>query len=501
MLPKDLEKHLIARFLKKGIDDLEDVAVGQPKGFVKDIEVASHQLSRLVGHSHEEAQEVLAKIYEFSANLRRQDLKASDTSDVESQFPVLAGYLKERHGVTLTAAEKKSLSLQYLNADKQLDEARSAIYRGEWSSMELLKEKVARVLSTPYYDLKTVVEKYKEHYLSSKPHLRDGSKKDMEVECQTLQEIFGNISITDFNTMESLTKLKKILLRYPLNKRQRFGDKSIHSILKERQFYKVINPKTANNYIDRARLVVDFAAKNKYINTANVYQSERFPTDTPAEEQRLAYDNEDVKRLIDAICTQPLWIKRPPTPERFWLILIALFHGFRLGNIVALKKEDVCRTDKGTWIFRLRTGKTMATIRPVAICDSLLLLGFLEWVERLPRQRLFQDSSRSFSAWYNRNEVQKNGTPSLGFEHRFVTTDKRKCLYSLRHSFAANVFDVTEDFKITSDMMGHSTGRSVTARYTKRTKAETLKEISEKMRLEHIDLDRLEVRAKELFGL
>jgi site-specific recombinase XerD len=82
-----------------------------------------------------------------------------------------------------------------------------------------------------------------------------------------------------------------------------------------------------------------------------------------------------------------------------------------------------------------------------------------------------------------------------------VTTDPKKCLYSIRHSFAGNVFDVTEDFKITSDMMGHSTGRSVTARYTKTTKAETLKEITEKMQLEHIDLDRLEARAKELFGL
>jgi hypothetical protein len=135
----------------------------------------------------------------------------------------------------------------------------------------------------------------------------------------------------------------------------------------------------------------------------------------------------------------------------------------------------------------------------VAICDSLLLLGFLEWVDQVPGKRLFQDTSRSFSVWYNRNEL-RDGKRILGFESRFVTTDKTKCLYSLRHSFGGNVFDVTEDFKIASDMLGHSTGHNVTARYTKTTKAEVLKEVTDKMHLEHIDLDKLERRARQLFN-
>ena len=119
----------------------------------------------------------------------------------------------------------------------------------------------------------------------------------------------------------------------------------------------------------------------------------------------------------------------------------------------------------------------------MAICDSLLLLGFLEWVATLPNAKLFQDSSRSFSAWYNRNELRKDGTRVVGFETKHVTTDESKCLYSIRHTFAGNVFDVTVDYKITADMMGHSTGKSVTARYTKITKATTLKEITKKCTL------------------
>jgi site-specific recombinase XerD len=69
----------------------------------------------------------------------------------------------------------------------------------------------------------------------------------------------------------------------------------------------------------------------------------------------------------------------------------------------------------------------------------------------------------------------------------------------LRHSFAGNVFDVSSDFKITADMLGHSTSQCVTARYTKTTRAEKLRDVYDKMQNEGVDLDRLEARAKELF--
>jgi integrase len=184
-----------------------------------------------------------------------------------------------------------------------------------------------------------------------------------------------------------------------------------------------------------------------------------------------------------------------PKPERFWLILIALFHGFRLGNIVALTKKDVVLSDKGTWLFQLREGKTLATIRPVAIDERLLLLGFLEWVDGLNREKLFQDSSDTFSKFYNRSEPARC---VYGFEHRYVTQDVKKCLYSLRHSFAGNVFEQSSDLKITADLMGHALG-SVTNRYTKLTRAEQLKTITNKFDLAGVDLDKLDDRAKELF--
>jgi len=499
MLPKELEKRLVAIYLKQGLDRLESFATGQPQ---KDpISLAFENISKHMGIPPAEARKRRADYNNRIAARLTEMIASHNTFMVEDWVNELTESVGKNRGVKFSSSEKKALGLKILNADKQLHEAESAAVSGDWSLLEKLQEKVAKELEHPYYDFKSVLDKYRAYYLEKNPDVTQGTKNDMEVECRVLLEIIGNTSINAVNTMDTVTKLKSVLKRYPLCKQQRYGDRSVHSIIKSEHGYDIISRKTANEYIKRLKAVIDYANKSKMLNSVNVTMGELFKTETAAEEQRSAYDSEDIKRLIDAICTQKLWTYGEPKPERFWIILIALFHGFRLGNIVKLTKADICQTDKGTWVFRLRTGKTKATVRPVAVCDSLLLLGFLEWVESIKREKLFQDSSDSFSKWYNRDEKRSDdGKPSLGFESRHVTTDKKKCLYSLRHSFAGNVFDVTSDYKITSDMMGHSTGGSVTARYTKRSKTETLKEIAEKMQLENIDLDRLELRATELFG-
>lgn len=496
MLPKELEKQLVAEYMSQLMFRLENAANGEL------LDSEQRQIAHAVasGCTRDEAQANIAARYDDKAAFFKSSLARAEGVSPDS-FPikVLEAAVKKRHNLKLSAEDRKQLALKLTNANKQMNEAHAAILRGEWSLFEKLQQEIERDLSNPYHDLVSVVGKYKDWYLTAKHDRKQGTKDDMVSECRTLIEIFGNVGIADFNTMDSVTKLQKTLLRYPKNKVKKFGDKSIHAILKERLQYEVMNPKTANNIIDRAKSIVTYAAKCKLLNATNVYEGARLAVSKAADKERSAYDTADIQRLVEAICTQDLYSYGDPRPERFWIILIVLFHGLRLGNILALTKEDICQTDQGTWVFMLREGKTAATVGAVAICDTLMLLGFLDWVESLPRKKLFQDTTKTFSPWYNRNELQKNGKPSLGFEARHVTTDRKKCFYSLRHSFAGEVFKVTGDYKITADMLRHSTGSSVTARYIKATKAEALKETTEKMRIEHIDLDRLEARAQELF--
>ena len=500
MLSKDQEKHLIASYIKHHLNILEAKATGNTnhldkpgkiKADLKKEDLFFNDLAAPYNLSQEEIRQLKLEFYKTLSSQMSEMIANKDTS----KWPII-GKISN-----LSKADHKALEIKILNANKQIFDAACNMYKGDWGPMERLLEKAERDLSVSYYSFMDVIVEYKEHYLVSKPDLKSGTKDDMHVECRVLLDILGDINITEVNTMKSVAKLKQILLKYPRNKQQRYGEKSIHSIIRSERGYDTINLKTANEYLKRLKAIIGFASKSKMITTTNVMDGEYFQTETAEEEQRSAYDSHDIKRLIEAICTQSLWVLGQPKPERFWILLIALFHGLRLGNIVTLTKQDIVQIDSGIWVFMLRHGKTKSTIRPVAICDCLLLLGFLEWVDSLQRQKLFQDSTDSFSKWYNRNESRADGYEIKGFESRYITTDKKKCLYSLRHNFAGNVFDVSTDFKITADMMGHSTGRNVTARYTKKTKSETLKQISDKMSLENIDLDRLELRAQELFDI
>jgi len=439
------------------------------------------------------------ELLRHSAKELRGALLRQEHDYCQFDLEFLTKEVKKRVGIKLTPSETKVLALKLMDAQIQLYEAEAATLEGNWSHNSTLQQNAENSLKAPYVPFTEAIEKYQDYYRASKPNIKPGTVADMVVECRVLLEIVGNISIEAFNTMETVTKVKTVLRKYPLNRQQRYRTKPLNAIMKTGG-YDVIEPKTANEYIKRARAIVEFALKSKMLLNYSVWVNELFPTVVAAEDQRSAYGTDDVSRLIDAICSQPLWSYDPPKPERFWLILIALFHGLRLSNIVALTKGDVCKTDAGMWIFKLRSGKSKNTVRDVAISDCLLLLGFQEWVEGLQRHQLFQDTSDSFSKFYNRDETRKGGYIVKGFESKFVTTDQKKCLYSLRHTFAGEVYGVSSDFKITSDMMGHSSGGNVTSRYMKGVKTEKLKEVTDKLAFHGIDLNKLELRAIELFA-
>ena len=511
MLSREIEKRIVALYLRSGCAALDFQTTGTCftcSGSASDVAGVqalfdAENVSRLnVDKLLQGAGEICGQktIVNDVVSLKIQEGTDALQDGSNYYFDEMADEISKRlksSGTKVDAADTKRLAVLLTDAELQINQVAQELPANR-RPLDALNKQAAEALADPLHYLEEIIDRYRQWYRISKANVKLGSITDMEVECRVLYEVCGNIPMDKFNDMDTVVNLKKVLRRFPKNRRQRYGaSRSIYSIIKSESGYEVINPKTANEYLKRAKSIVDFAGKHKMVNGANVWAGELFQTKVAAEEQREAYDNEDIGRLVDALCTQRL-SGYNPRPERFWVILIALFHGLRLSNIIALTKNDIRLLPNGLWAFMLRQGKTKATIRPVAICDYLLLMGFLEWVERLDRENLFLDSSDSFSKWYNRTE---KGRAVHGFEHTYVTTNPKKCLYSLRHTFAGNVQEITGDLRVTADMLGHSTAGNVTARYTKETKAHKLKEVSDAMEAEGLDLNRLEARAKELFGI
>jgi len=119
--------------------------------------------------------------------------------------------LKKDADIKISASEARALCLKFTDAQIQLDEAEAATYKGNWSHLRTIQQATESILKTPYESLAEVIEKYQEWFRSTKTNVAVGTLKDMEVECRTLHEITGNISIEAFNSMDTVTKVKKIL--------------------------------------------------------------------------------------------------------------------------------------------------------------------------------------------------------------------------------------------------------------------------------------------------
>jgi hypothetical protein len=148
---------------------------------------------------------------------------------------------------------------------------------------------------------------------------------------------------------------------------------------------------------------------------------------------------------------------------KFWIPLVGLFSGMRLGEIVQLLNNDVEQVS-GIWCFKVQWDgengtkqvKTVSSLRTVPIHPTLLELGFLEFVKGRKKAgaeaRVFSDVeagadgyfSSLFSKWFSRYMT------SIG-----IKTSKTS-FHSLRHNFRDACRNADIPTSLSALLMGHS---------------------------------------------
>src|SRR6185312_3760361 len=121
---------------------------------------------------------------------------------------------------------------------------------------------------------------------------------------------------------------------------------------------------------------------------------------------------------------------------KFWVPLVALFSGMRVGEIIQLSRTDVRESD-GVVYFDVNDGdgkqvKTTSSKRRVPVHPTLIEMGFLKFVHSVKHGgRIFSDIepgqdgsfSHNFSKWWGRYSRQ------VGFR------SPKTSFHSLRHGF------------------------------------------------------------------
>lgn len=184
---------------------------------------------------------------------------------------------------------------------------------------------------------------------------------------------------------------------------------------------------------------------------------------------RLPLSIEELRTIFNGPVYQPGFVPRKSLgSSQFWLPLLSLFLGARLEEMAQLHAEDVrLDPEHGSYLVIHAEGerkvKTASSVRQVPLHPELVRMGFLEYVERIKKGRLFPTLKpdkygklgTTFSTWFGRY------LDSLGI------TNSQKVFHSLRHSFVALCKQRSAVIppEVREAIVGHTPTNEIAARY------------------------------------
>ena len=232
--------------------------------------------------------------------------------------------------------------------------------------------------------------------------------------------------------------------------------------------------KTQDKYFSMIRTFLKWAVDEERISDM---PGRNIKLTTNAKEAPIDARNPYSKSQLEKIFTSPLYRGCKSASRRsvigsykikdayYWIPLVALYSGMRLGEIVQLGVEDL-KQEEGVWFFDVcldeasnKKLKTKTSIRIVPVHKHLLNLGFLEYcrdAQAAKRSRIFHEIEPSASGSYSANF-------SKWWSHYMRKTNIRTpktTFHSFRHNFtdALNEAQVSEN--ISRHLLGHSSASS-----------------------------------------
>lgn len=225
----------------------------------------------------------------------------------------------------------------------------------------------------------------------------------------------------------------------------------------------------------------------KWLNTheyisKNPAHSLLLPKPRNCNEERSAYSTAEIEGMIGKLnekhgefCSRP---------ERFWVPLISLYTGMRLGEICQLKTSDIIKVD-GILCFDVNEAgdkrlKNQSSQRKVPLHRSLIDKGIIQYAELLKENqsdRLFPLLTQHSVNGYG----HQLGKWFTTFNRRYITQDPKKTFHSIRHSVANELKQLKIPGEVISELLGHQVDSITMSRYGKRYRPAVLLEALEKL--------------------
>ncbi len=211
-------------------------------------------------------------------------------------------------------------------------------------------------------------------------------------------EICGDLPVQQYEHAH-LTKFYDLLQELPSlwSKSPEWRDMSLRDIAKAVKGgnHKLLTMKTISRYFSSLSGFFDYLKSRGEFDGENPARGFKFPNNKRLNENRDMWKGENLRRLLSS----PIWAgslseHRRSLPgtviiedAKYWLPLLALYHGNRLEECAQLRREDIQEED-GIWFMNItdegeRQTKSMASNRRVPLHPRIEELGFLDYVRRV----------------------------------------------------------------------------------------------------------------------
>jgi len=318
-------------------------------------------------------------------------------------------------------------------------------------------------------------------FISEKYKLTSKSEMMMRTHLEMLIEEFGDISLGKLDR-GMCVKFKDDIRKLPRNrsKIQQYRDLDFHEQVvlnvdeKDR-----ISTTTVNNILGYVSSFMKWSVINGFVEV-NFFEGMKLKKQIRQRDERDRFTEKEIKKIFQKHNYIEFTEVENHKYSNYWTPLISVFSGMRLNEICSLYLDNIIQEKvngrKKIWCFNIleepdrpdKHLKTLSSKRVVPIHDTLIDLGFIEFVELLKkrhtnRQRLFQELKygegsyiRNVSYFFNKKYL-----PLLGLK-----TDKKN-FHSIRHTVVDHLKQRLVDISFINELVGHHHGNIDLDRYGK----------------------------------
>ncbi len=280
--------------------------------------------------------------------------------------------------------------------------------------------------------------------------------------CDVITEINKeDIRIKNLST-ELIREFNAVLNQLPANRNAKiYQGKNFVDLAKMQ--VKKISSKTYHYYINVVIEFLTWCEAQGYIENTKfktILQSSKKSIPKKGKYQRVNFDKNDLKKIFESKHYLSGSFKRATD---YWIPLLALFTGARLGEICQLKVSDIKKIDE---IYCIdineddedKSIKRESSARIVPIHNQLMKLGFIDYVNNQKKKKqknLFEINYGIIRGQYHSTQKQMSDyLKKVGIISS--STSKSKTFHSFRHTIRTQLTELDIEERTIDAIIGHS---------------------------------------------